>query len=379
MVRDNIFSGNIDASGKNAYFDECVKKLIRNEQILSHILAACVYEFKDMDVSLIEEKYLKNVDIKSGEPLHQDIDMRNEDASINEGKVIYDLLFKVKAPSGDGEIALIINIEAQNSISSRAKLMYRAKYYTARLISSQYGKEFEHSEYEKLKNVYSIWICSNPPKHLHNKVFSFRMMPDLERMDYIEIDQKDLEFYNGYDLDRIIFINLGDEKIGSKISKLLQTLLTSSLEAKERKKRLSENFGIKLTEELETEVSEMCNVSVGFFENAKNIGEVKGRAEGIKLGKAEGIKLGKAEGIKLGKAEGVKLGKAEGVKLGKAGGVILGKAEGKAEGVILGKAEGKAESVSNLMKSMNISIDEAMDFLGIAKEDRSKIKELLRK
>ena len=79
----------------------------------------------------------------------------------------------------------------------------------------------------------------------------------------------------------------------------------------------------------------MCNVSVGFFENAKNIGEVKGRAEGIKLGKAEGIKLG--------------------------------------------KAEGKAESVSNLMKSMNISIDEAMDFLGIAKEDRSGIKNWLNK
>ena len=75
----------------------------------------------------------------------------------------------------------------------------------------------------------------------------------------------------------------------------------------------------------------MCNVSVGFFENAKNIGEVKGKAEGIKLGKAEGVKLG------------------------------------------------KAESVSNLMKSMNISIDEAMDFLGIAKEDRSEIKNWLNK
>ena len=44
-------------------------------------------------------------------------------------------------------------------------------------------------------------------------------------------------------------------------------------------------------------------------------------------------------------------------------GINDGRAEGKAEGLAEGKAEGKAESIKNLMSTMNVSIDQAMDIL----------------
>ena len=56
-------------------------------------------------------------------------------------------------------------------------------------------------------------------------------------------------------------------------------------------------------------------------------------------------------------------------------GINDGKAEGKAEGL----AEGKAESIKNLMSTMNVSIDQAMDILKTLPEERQYFKDLLAK
>ncbi len=39
------------------------------------------------------------------------------------------------------------------------------------MISSQYGVEFEEAHYEKIKKVYSIWVCANPPKYRQDILF----------------------------------------------------------------------------------------------------------------------------------------------------------------------------------------------------------------
>ena len=54
-------------------------------------------------------------------------------------------------------------------------------------------------------------------------------------------------------------------------------------------------------------------------------------------------------------------------------GINDGKAKGKAEGL----AEGKAESIKNLMSTMNVSIDQAMDILKTPPEERQYFKDLL--
>ena len=56
-------------------------------------------------------------------------------------------------------------------------------------------------------------------------------------------------------------------------------------------------------------------------------------------------------------------------------GINYGKAKGKAEGL----PEGKAESIKNLMSTMNVSIDQAMDILKTPPEERQYFKDLLAK
>ena len=64
-------------------------------------------------------------------------------------------------------------------------------------------------------------------------------------------------------------------------------------------------------------------------------------------------------------------------------GINEGRAEGKAEGLAEGKAEGlaegKAESIKNLMSTMNVSIDQAMDILKTPPEEHQYFKDLLAK
>ena len=60
-------------------------------------------------------------------------------------------------------------------------------------------------------------------------------------------------------------------------------------------------------------------------------------------------------------------------------GINDGRAEGKAEGLAEGKAEGKAESITNLMSTMNVSIDQAMDILKTPPEEHQYFKDLLAK
>lgn len=56
-------------------------------------------------------------------------------------------------------------------------------------------------------------------------------------------------------------------------------------------------------------------------------------------------------------------------------GINDGKAKGKAEGL----AEGKAESIKNLMSTLNVSIDQAMDILKTPPEEHQYFKDLLSK
>ena len=60
-------------------------------------------------------------------------------------------------------------------------------------------------------------------------------------------------------------------------------------------------------------------------------------------------------------------------------GINDGRAEGKAEGLAEGKAVGKAESIKNLMSTMNVSIDQAMDILKTPPEEHQYFKDLLAK
>jgi len=57
---------------------------------------------------------------------------------------------------------ILINVEAQK-FSDPSKLCYhlenRIIFYMSRMVSAQKQTEFNHSNYDDLKRVRSIWIC----------------------------------------------------------------------------------------------------------------------------------------------------------------------------------------------------------------------------
>ena len=106
--------------------------------------------------------------------------MGNEDISQNEGTVYYDVRFNAIAPSTEEleNIRLIINAEAQNRFKLKYPLTKRAVYYGSRLISAQHGTVFTKSDYQKLRKVYSIWICVNPAKKFRNTITRYSIKPE---------------------------------------------------------------------------------------------------------------------------------------------------------------------------------------------------------
>ncbi|MFR0733968.1 MAG: hypothetical protein ACLSHU_07035 [Oscillospiraceae bacterium] len=83
--------------------------------------------------------------------------------------------FSAVAPGEDGKIGLIINIEAQSKYHPGYPLVKRAIYYCGRMLSAQYGSVFTQSHYGEIQKVYSIWICTRPPKERENTITSYTL------------------------------------------------------------------------------------------------------------------------------------------------------------------------------------------------------------
>ena len=239
------------------------------------IMKSCLEEYRGSEISEIASKYIEGETQISEAAVHPDEEagslqirgLNTEDSTINEGTVTYDIRFRAIVPGTGERISLIINVEAQNDFYPGYPIVKRNLYYCCRLVSSQYGTEFTNSHYEKIKKVYSIFICMNPPNYRKNTINQY----SIQEESLIGEFGDNVEYY---DLLTGIIICLGDaDDERSGILKLLEVLLSSERSTKEKKKILQEDFGIKMTQELESEVSEMCNLSEGV--------EQKGIAKGI--------------------------------------------------------------------------------------------------
>ena len=68
----------------------------------------------------------------------------------------------------------------------------------------------------------------------------------------------------------------------------IYTLLTDRLSVEDKKKKLAQKYGLKMTEEIKMEVTEMCNLSSMIAEENQLIGEERGRIIGEKRGFVKG-------------------------------------------------------------------------------------------
>jgi len=143
------------------------------------------------------------------------------------------------------------------------------------MVSSQHGREFTGSHYEKIKKVYSIWICMNPPKNRENTITRYRLVEE-------NLVGKVTEPVMNYDLLTVIMICLGgpDGENYDGILRMLDVLLGSGTSEAEKRKILQEDYNIQMTHAIEREVSVMCNLSKGVREKGRAEGRAEGHAEG---------------------------------------------------------------------------------------------------
>lgn len=283
------------AAEEKAQYDAACKRLLSEKIILAWIMKHCLEEYRHCDVKEIAEKYIEGQPQVSdtpvlpdeGGPVIQGLD--TEDKTVKEGTVTYDIRFYAVAPVSREPIRLIVNVEAQNEYYPGYPLIKRGIYYGSRMISSQYGREFTGARYEKIKKVYSIWICIDPPKSRENTVTRYCIKEE-------QLVGEAKEAPQNYDLLTVVMLCLGrpeGENYGH-VLKLLNVLLSNETGLLEKQRILEEDFDIPMTEKLEREVSEMCNLSKGVEER----GIQKGRMEGMKKGHAQGVRENTLRSIK---------------------------------------------------------------------------------
>ena len=279
MNTDTTIAKNIRVADEKASYDAACKRLLSEKIILAWIMKNCLEEYRDCDVEEIAEKYIEGTPQVGEVAVAADETNRvsmiqgagNEDTSLTEGTVTYDIRFFAIAPVSGELIRLIINIEAQNDFYPGYPLIKRGIYYCSRMISAQYGTEFTNSHYENIKKVYSIWICMNPPKSRENSITRYYIAEE-NLVGSVKERKAD------YDLMAAVMICLGKEgDSGTDLLKLLNVLLSTETGSQDKCQILEEDFHIRMTLALESEVSLMCNLSKGVEEK----GIEKGRQEGI--------------------------------------------------------------------------------------------------
>ncbi len=161
------------------HYDEICKHLLSYKPILARILKECVEEYHDLSYEAIQACI--EPDLKGA---HMHIIGRNtEDLTIPEAKILYDLLFTAALPKQKEQVALFINIEAQNRDDPSYPLLKRALYDGSRLLAGQKGEQhgFEHSSYGEIKKVYTIWLCFGHAKKKADVINRYRIEEKQER------------------------------------------------------------------------------------------------------------------------------------------------------------------------------------------------------
>lgn len=199
----------------SAGYDAACKRVLSEKAILARIMKSCLEEYKDCDVNDIAEKYIEGQPQVSAVPVLPD-----------EGGTV------------------ISGMDTEDK------------------------REFTGSHYEKIKKVYSIWICMKPPQYRENTITRYRLVEE-----YLVGEGK--EPIRNYDLLSIIMLCLGgpDGSNYDGVLRMLDVLLSNETSEAEKRKILQDDYDIQMTQTMEREVSVMCNLSKGV--------EEKGVAKGI--------------------------------------------------------------------------------------------------
>ncbi len=281
-MEDTNLAQAVEAANASSFYDTNIKFLLADKQILARILKYAISEFKDMATEEIMSSIGEDVEIGT-RPLDAGLSnlgrvstSNTEDTIPGEGKIFFDIRFS--AYHKEEKMKFLINLEAQRS-SDPGKLGYhlenRIIFYLARMISAQKQTEFYHSEYDNLKKVRSIWLC------LDNSA-------DGDSIEEIRLDRNTVfgSRKTPYDVDlmRGIIINVRNGKYIKESQNVLISMLEkllSEMSVEEKKRILTEEYGMIMTTELEGRMQTMCNWSEAIWEQGIEKGIGKERINAI--------------------------------------------------------------------------------------------------
>ena len=257
----------VNSAGDKAQYDARVKRILAEKHILAHILAKTVDEFKGMSpndiVTYIEgepkigivpiEPGLTNIE-KTDESGQRIKGLNSESVEANEGLIRFDIIFYVRLKNGLSQI--IVNVEAQKDDPVSYKILNRAIFYVSRLISSQKERDFVNTNYDDIKQVFSIWVCMNMSK---NSLSHFHIVKD----DMLE----PYDWKGNADLLNIVMIGVTNElpKHDEKyeLHRLIGALLSDRLKENEKLDIIEKEYKIPLSNDFRKEVDTMCNLGQG--------------------------------------------------------------------------------------------------------------------
>ena len=262
----------VNSAGDKAQYDARVKRILAEKHILAHILAKTVDEFKGMNpndiVTYIEgepkigivpiEPGLTNME-KTDESGQRIKGLNSESVEANEGLIRFDIIFYVRLKNGLSQI--IVNIEAQKDDPVSYKILNRAILYVSRLISSQKERDFVNTNYDDIKQVFSIWVCMNMSK---NSLSHFHIVKDEMLEPY--------DWKGNADLLNIVMIGVRNElpKHDEKyeLHRLIGALLSDRLRENEKLDIIEKEYKIPLSNDFRKEVDTMCNLGQGIEDRA---------------------------------------------------------------------------------------------------------------
>lgn len=289
-------TNSITVADNKAQYDIQVKRLLANKCILAHILLKTVGAFSGMKPEEVAEciegePRIGIVPVEPGATNAKGADisgqrikgLNTENAEINEGMVRFDIIFYVRLPADYSKLAgdtgilknirssekdrkrgltqIIVNVEAQKDEPAAYSILNRSIFYASRLVSSQKERDFINSNYDDIKQVYSIWICMNMKcnsmSHIH-----------LAKVEMLE----PYDWKGNIDLLNIILIGI-TEKLPEhdeeyELHRLIGALLSSNIQVNEKLAIMEREYNLPINNDLRRDVNVMCNLSEGIEERA---------------------------------------------------------------------------------------------------------------
>ena len=274
----------ITSSNKTIMYDQYCKMLIGHPYILARIISCFVEEAKHLSLDEIK-KLIKGVRI-GDKIVNPHFHLMDKEAFIkDEGLMCYDIYFYIDLPQVDQSTKRVyINIEIQNKASPRYHLVTRSIAYSSRMISSQWGREYDSENYDGMKKVYSFWIMPQATKSKDGFINQLIIAENHLSGNY-------LENLDSYDKEEQLMIYLSkghspNDKYESydEILMPIGALLNNTLNYQEKNEVIKE-YGLD-DEEFEERMRDMCNlgevIELEALEKGTKKGTQKERIRSIK-------------------------------------------------------------------------------------------------